>query len=160
MNLMGTGSDAQNIVKGIVLAGAVIFDVATRGGSTKSLSKILFSFNGRINRQDYWLGLVLGAGLTLILSLTMNFIAYLVASLFPDSQFLAPQSVAYMALTILVIYVPALWIYFAIAVKRWHDFGLPGWWAVLNIFVLPAVIVGLIKGKESASSSSTGLTSK
>jgi putative multiple sugar transport system permease protein len=30
MNLMGTGSDAQNIVKGIVLAGAVIFDVATR----------------------------------------------------------------------------------------------------------------------------------
>ena len=30
MNLMGTGSDAQNIVKGIVLAAAVIFDVATR----------------------------------------------------------------------------------------------------------------------------------
>lgn len=30
MNLMGTGSDAQNIVKGIVLAGAVIFDVMTR----------------------------------------------------------------------------------------------------------------------------------
>ncbi len=30
MNLLGTGSDAQNIVKGIVLAGAVIFDVATR----------------------------------------------------------------------------------------------------------------------------------
>jgi putative multiple sugar transport system permease protein len=30
MNLMGTGSDAQNIVKGVVLAGAVIFDVATR----------------------------------------------------------------------------------------------------------------------------------
>jgi len=30
MNLMGTGSDAQNIVKGVVLAAAVIFDVATR----------------------------------------------------------------------------------------------------------------------------------
>jgi len=30
MNLMGTGSDAQNIVKGAVLAAAVIFDVATR----------------------------------------------------------------------------------------------------------------------------------
>jgi putative multiple sugar transport system permease protein len=30
MNLMGTGSDAQNIVKGIVLAAAVIFDVMTR----------------------------------------------------------------------------------------------------------------------------------
>lgn len=30
MNLMGTGSDAQNIVKGVVLALAVIFDVATR----------------------------------------------------------------------------------------------------------------------------------
>ena len=29
-NLMGTGSDAQNIVKGAVLAAAVIFDVATR----------------------------------------------------------------------------------------------------------------------------------
>ena len=30
MNLLGTGSDAQNIVKGAVLAAAVIFDVATR----------------------------------------------------------------------------------------------------------------------------------
>ena len=30
MNLMGTGSDAQNIVKGAVLAAAVIFDVVTR----------------------------------------------------------------------------------------------------------------------------------
>ncbi len=30
MNLLGTGSDAQNIVKGVVLAVAVIFDVMTR----------------------------------------------------------------------------------------------------------------------------------
>jgi putative multiple sugar transport system permease protein len=30
MNLLGTGSDAQNIVKGAVLAAAVIFDVVTR----------------------------------------------------------------------------------------------------------------------------------
>jgi ABC-type xylose transport system permease subunit len=30
MSLIGGGSDAQSIVKGIVLAGVVIFDVATR----------------------------------------------------------------------------------------------------------------------------------
>jgi uncharacterized membrane protein YhaH (DUF805 family) len=148
MNLMGTGSDAQNIVKGIVLAGAVIFDVATRSGSTKSLSKILFSFKGRINRQDYWLGLILAAGLELILALTMNFFLYLAGSISPELGKFLTQSGVFMALYVLVVFVPVLWMHFAIAVKRWHDLALPGWWAVLNILLIPTIILGFIKGKE------------
>ncbi len=142
MNLMGTGIDAQYIVRGAVLAAAVIFDVATRTSSGKSLSRILFSFKGRINRQDFWLGLILGGVIDFILLVTLSFILYLLGSVIPDiAHLLKEHPIVTTLLTVLLVYLPAVWIWLAVIVKRWHDLGQAGGWALINVAILAIVFV-------------------
>ena len=94
---------------------------------------VLFSFRGRIRRATFWDG---GAACLL---------------------YCLGETVLLLALTILlevktpqlwiigaVLAGPPLWIWLAVCAKRWHDLGLPGIMALLNV-VLPALPLVMVK---------------
>lgn len=85
----------------------------------KMLSKaFLFSFEGRINRQPYWMFFVYLIAGALVLALASK----------------AVQELAFVA---------ALWLFvgglasIAVQVKRWHDRGKSGWWWWIQL--IPAI---------------------
>ncbi|MDB5559652.1 MAG: hypothetical protein JWQ36_2586 [Enterovirga sp.] len=82
-----------------------------------TLSQLLFTFEGRIERRAYWFAVVL------------LFAAGLVASILDRLLFGHPNSLVSAAVAI-VSFVASL----AVSVKRWHDRDKSGWW-VLVIFV-------------------------
>jgi putative multiple sugar transport system permease protein len=175
MNLMGTGIEAQYIVRGAVLAAAVIFDVATRTSGGKSFSRILFSFKGRVNQADFWLGLVLNGLIAFILLATLNFVLFALGAIVPAlGKVFQQQPLINTVLTVLLVYAPALWMWLALSVKRWHDVGRSGWFVIINIvlfviafalyesgvggkagwwgliFLIPIVGLGFVRGSSSA----------
>ena len=99
------------------------------------LRYILISFDGRINRQPFWLFFI-GIGviesvLTLIFGVD-NALGQLVLGLF----------------SIVVIW-PSL----AVLIKRWHDRDKSGWWVLINLIPIIGVIwtwieCGFVRGTE------------
>ena len=71
-----------------------------------SLASILFAFDGRVPRRVYW-GVSLG----------MGFIFY--AALFALFGIFGEESPVAM-IGALIMYIPLIWISFAIQIKRWH----------------------------------------
>ena len=82
-----------------------------------TLSQLLFTFEGRIGRQAYWLGVVLMLA------------AGIVASII-DWVVLGNSNGVLSAVVGLVSFVASL----AVSIKRWHDRDKSGWW-VLIVFV-------------------------
>lgn len=147
MNLMGTGIEAQYIMRGAVLAAAVIFDVATRTSGGKSFSRILFSFKGRVNQADFWLGLVLNGVIAFILLATLNFVLYTLGSIVPAiGKVFQQQPVINTVLAVLLVYAPALWMWLALSVKRWHDVGRSGWFVIINVVLLVIALALYLSG--------------
>jgi uncharacterized membrane protein YhaH (DUF805 family) len=87
-----------------------------------TLTRILFSFEGRIPRRVYW-GVSLGVTLVFYAA-----IFGLIVAFGEDS----PVTTA----GILLLYIPLIWISLAVQVKRWHDRDKSGWWILINIIPL------------------------
>ena len=81
---------------------------------------LLFSFEGRLNRQPYWIMVIL-MGL-----LNGGFQRYLYGY-GPMGEPMGGGGMVGLALAIL-----SIWIGFAVQIKRWHDRDKSGWWALLN----------------------------
>ena len=90
-----------------------------------SVAWMLFSFEGRLSRSQYWLCWLGAMGVLLP--------SYLAAALISEDLFM---------MIVLLSLIPAAWIGIAIEVKRWHDLGMSGLWFFLG-FV--PYIGGLIK---------------
>ena len=91
--------------------------------------KLLFSFKGRIGRQQFWLGF-LGVGViwTVLISL--------LSSLFPPIQTAPgqpPQFPPQLIAAFVICYIPMLWVSLALSIKRGHDRGRSAWWQLLNL---------------------------
>jgi len=86
-----------------------------------AMLNLLFSFKGRISRQQYWLGLCLICALSAI----AMFPTIAVASVAPPHILLWVILAAAFVATFLIIGVGSI----AMAVKRSHDFGKPASWA-------------------------------
>ena len=79
---------------------------------------LLFSFRGRIKRALFWIGIAVGAATCMI--------PLLILGMLPDTAsgldwLSAPASIAMLI---------GAWILAAVMVKRLHDRGRPGWWAL------------------------------
>ncbi len=91
------------------------------------ISQLLFSFRGRLNRQPYWL--------TSIAILLL--IVVLVAVVF------TLMDVSLVLLVVLgLLYIPLLWIAFALGAKRLHDRDKSAWWLLL-FYILPSILSNL-----------------
>ena len=105
---------------------------------------ILTSFSGRINRQPFWLGLVL----VLVAELV---VFYAVSSLFgtytttdgttPPGMSFSPIGWLIMA----ILYIAVVWVGLAIQVKRWHDRDKSGWWCLIGLVPLIGGIWALVE---------------
>ncbi len=92
--------------------------------------RLLFSFEGRVNRAKYWLvhiGVALAVAIFWILVVgTVDVTAH-------DPR----QRLAEMRGTVLLTALPValflFWTSLAISVKRWHDRNKSGWWVLIGL---------------------------
>lgn len=109
-----------------------------------SVAQMLFSFNGRMRRGQYW-ACALGSGV--VLMVVIGIAAALSAAVGGGPE--AGPSPIFGVLVVLA-YPALLWSSFALQAKRWHDRGKSGWWALLgfvplaNIWVM--IEVGFLAG--------------
>jgi uncharacterized membrane protein YhaH (DUF805 family) len=104
------------------------------------------SFKGRINRQPFWLGLLV----LMIVSTILQFILFgifgasMMGSGSQDPAVIMQEMSAMMApLGILLLL--TLWPSLAIYTKRWHDRDKSGWWSLIMFIPLIGAIWMLIE---------------
>jgi uncharacterized membrane protein YhaH (DUF805 family) len=93
------------------------------------VQKLLFSFEGRINRAKFWLVLLGIAVVEAIVLGATGGSAYLTAT----DPTMVMQSMSSTGFIPLIIFIPLLWIGLAVNVKRWHDRDKSGWWILINL---------------------------
>lgn len=125
--------------------------------TSMSYKELLFSFDGRIGRLQYWMGSLV-AILPLLAIVAWGMLAGASSSA-PGTTEQAPQVeggsllVSLVGLLALVVYGVILWMSFAVSVKRWHDHDKSGWWVLLALIpVLGAlasfIILGCMRGTD------------
>jgi uncharacterized membrane protein YhaH (DUF805 family) len=111
--------------------------------------QILFSFNGRIRRLQWWMGslIIIGIVLAFIVVVTT-----LVSVTYGDYRNMpGVMSLAFGSL-LLACYLAMIWIQLALGVKRLHDREMSGWWMLLTFvpfggFIL-LVMLGFLDGTQ------------
>lgn len=101
----------------------------SRKGAPKTIPQILFSFEGRIDRQTYWfasLGSIVGyVGLVFTLSLPLSIFRVDVAAI-----------KVIMGLVFTIGFFAMLYAQAAIMAKRWHDRGRTGWTSIIVVTLI------------------------
>ena len=82
------------------------------------LGDILWEFEGRIGRPQFWIGTAVVWGLRVFFGI----VVFVAADLLNDGL---------VALLALVLFVTVWWMGLAVSVKRWHDRGKSAWWVFL-----------------------------
>jgi uncharacterized membrane protein YhaH (DUF805 family) len=96
-----------------------------------SLSQLLFSFQGRLNRKPYWLTAIAITALVIVLIL-------LALAMFGEREFGAGIAVV---LLLIILYIPLIWVGLAVGAKRLHDRDKSAWWLLL-FYAAPSVLSG------------------
>jgi uncharacterized membrane protein YhaH (DUF805 family) len=97
--------------------------------------QILFSFEGRIPRRQYWAA----TGLFFLVA----FAAGLIVPIFEHAGVL-DASPAWLVLLVPLGFF-AVWIGFAVGIKRWHDRDKSGWWVLIGVIPYIGAIWQLIE---------------
>jgi uncharacterized membrane protein YhaH (DUF805 family) len=92
------------------------------------MSKMLFSFEGRISRKPFWMFIL------------VVFIGTIITT-FIDMATTGQDTGIASLLFILIIFWPSL----AIQVKRWHDRDKSGWWVLINFVPILGPIWALVE---------------
>jgi uncharacterized membrane protein YhaH (DUF805 family) len=101
-----------------------------------SMSQLLFSFSGRLNRKPYWLTTLC----LILIFLVVIALVFVIGGAGLLSGDLSGLGAAFIILAL--AYIPLLWIGLALGVKRLHDRNKSGWWLLL-FWVLPAILQGV-----------------
>ena len=102
----------------------------------KAIIYLLFSFRGRINRRQWWCGLVVSYSVFLCI------VAIVFAAESPNPD-----------LPGVLCSLPFFWILLALNTKRLHDRNLPGWWMLIMLipilgFIYCKVQIAFMPGDE------------
>jgi uncharacterized membrane protein YhaH (DUF805 family) len=99
------------------------------------IKQVLFSFTGRIPRRTYWLWRIVSMFVFIVI---FSLISPLLAMQSEgDSE---PEISSGVAILLVVLAIPLIWIALSLQVKRWHDRDKSGMW----IFISMIPIVGPI----------------
>ncbi len=99
-----------------------------------TLKQKLFSGKGRFSRSQYWGYGVLGSALfSLLAAIPYIILVFLLIQADETGKDLNLVAIIALTLTTLILYVPAMWISFAAAAKRFHDRGKSGWMALVAL---------------------------
>ncbi|VUD59154.1 Inner membrane protein YhaH [Thalassocella blandensis] len=105
-------------------------DDGTGASGSITLKELLFSFKGRIGRKLYWLS-VLGLFVGM-------FVFILLLGLIGVSE-------SIVGILTLIVYIPIIWISFAVQIKRWHDRDKSGWWVLITLVPVIGSLWALIE---------------
>jgi uncharacterized membrane protein YhaH (DUF805 family) len=94
-----------------------------------SLSQLLFSFQGRLNRKPYWM---------VAIAVTVLMIALIVFALVLMGEREVGAAISVM-LFIALLYIPLIWVGLATGAKRLHDRDKSAWWLVL-FYAVPSIV--------------------
>jgi len=89
--------------------------------NTADWKYLLLSFDGRINRKPYWMGIIA----LIAVSIVITIISSILGAIFAPLAYLG--TIASLA----TLYPSA-----ALAAKRWHDRGKSGWWTLIALIPL------------------------
>ena len=109
-----------------------------------SLTTLLFTFTGRINRAKYWLALAIYLAITVLL-IAIGLIMFGNSLLAIGDEETDDIVVGLLSrgigftLIVLVVYIPMVVSGFMVGIKRLHDRDKSGWW-LLVFYVLPGVL--------------------
>jgi uncharacterized membrane protein YhaH (DUF805 family) len=101
-----------------------------------SMSQLLFSFTGRLNRKPYWLTTLC----LILIFLVIIIVVFVIGGAGILSGDLSGLGAAFIILAL--AYIPLLWIGLALGAKRLHDRNKSGWWLVI-FWVVPAILQGV-----------------
>lgn len=94
-----------------------------------SMTQLLFSFQGRLNRKPYWMTMIA----TMVIIIVLLLLALVMIR---EHRF----EFAGLTMAILVIlYIPLIWIGLAIGAKRLHDRDKSAWWLVV-FYAMPGIL--------------------
>jgi uncharacterized membrane protein YhaH (DUF805 family) len=94
-----------------------------------SMTQLLFSFRGRLNRKPYWMTVIATMAIIVLLLL-------LALSMIREYRF---EFAAFTVVILLILYIPLVWIGLAIGAKRLHDRDKSAWW-LLVFYLLPGIL--------------------
>jgi uncharacterized membrane protein YhaH (DUF805 family) len=102
--------------------------------NTQGFISRLFSFEGRAKRMEYWIAHICSR-------LAMTPVKF--------DEF--DYTIGWM-LYLLIVLLPVSWAFYAVAVRRFHDLGRSGWFAVLLCIpfanIVAAIYAAFFKGQE------------
>jgi uncharacterized membrane protein YhaH (DUF805 family) len=114
------------------------------------------SFDGRMPRKGFWLGLLV----MLVISWILQLIVFTIfgASMMADPNATPEQAMAQlsgMLIPLGIVILLTLWPTLAIYTKRWHDRAKSGWWSLIMFIPLVGPIwllveLGFLRGTEGA----------
>ena len=118
------------------------------------LTQLLFGFQGRIGRQQWWLATLGIYAVIIVLAMVLGLIL-------PEGTFAEDtsptDSPATIALSVIAIvaYVVIIWSGLALAAKRWHDRDKSAWWILINFVpfvggIWALIENGFLKGTEGS----------
>lgn len=112
-----------------------------------------FSWRGRISRKEYWTILFVSQGLFYVLFFVVVIFSVIFLIDFNAMKSCSPSNTnctmeamgGYMALLVAYYWIAFfvfIWMFFVVAIKRFHDINMRGWWVLLPIanFIIPAFI--------------------
>lgn len=115
-----------------------------------NLTQLLFGFNGRIRRTNYWLAAI-GSGFAVsavfwILIFMIGGGAALMGRGSGDASGVADAGLGIVGIVLILAYfVVMMWIGLAIQIKRWHDRDKGGVWVLINLIPFVGGIWALVE---------------
>lgn len=111
------------------------------------------SFEGRINRQKWWLGLIALVVVQWILMLILGVV--IGGGMMAGGDPANPEISMAALLPLIIVMLVFLWPSLAIYTKRWHDRGKSGWWTLIILIpfiggIWALVELGFLRGTEGA----------
>jgi uncharacterized membrane protein YhaH (DUF805 family) len=103
-----------------------------------SLSQLLFSFHGRLNRKPYWMTAIAVTVLVIVLIL-------LVLAMVGEHKLGAAIAVVVL---LVLLYIPLIWVGLAVGAKRLHDRDKSAWWLLL-FYAAPSALSAVANRPES-----------
>jgi len=103
-----------------------------------SPAEMLFSFEGRIGRGQYWLYALACTLVFMVLIGAVGFVIGLLAK--PDSAGTVTMVI------VMLLYLPLLYMLTALQAKRWHDRGKSAWWMLLALVPLANIWAAIEAG--------------
>lgn len=97
--------------------------VGKPGFSKDALVKLLFSFDGRVGRREFWVWFIAALSLNVLFSLLGETIGGLLS---------------------LLLVIPVVWASLAIYAKRFHDHDKSGWFTLLMFIPVVNLLVAII----------------